>query len=469
MKKSIEEMVQNLKSTEEIGKVLLRMSLEIAREFYRQALELLDKYLLQIKDKRLKSEGLCPKRVVSPLGSVRVRRRKYRDDAGGYRYLLDDVLGLEGRSPLTPELKEDCAYIATLLPFMKSAQVIEQTIPEAAVSLATVHRMVERIAEPVIREEEAKRRQLYETGEIAQSGDKVVPLLFMEADGVNIALQREKRKKAEMKIGIAYEGWQEISKGRYEVTGKTAYHSISSGERFWEGFSLKLAGKYDLSHIKQNIIGGDGASWVKDGVELLGDSIFQLDRFHLLRALRQALSQQKEQINPVYRVCNERDLPVAFGLLYEALIKAKGKEKEKIEQVIEYLADNMQGLKDYRSNIGEAGKRLRRTGAIESNVDKLAANRLKKRGMSWTIAGANRMVCLTILCFEGKLSEVCHPKKVKDKVAPPVKKLRRLLTKTYSEAEGKWLQASLPSLYGPHVNRPWVQSLKHISEVSFNA
>lgn len=466
MKKSIAKIVQNLKGGEGLGEVLVKISMEIAREFYRRVLELVDNYLFQMKDKGLKSEGFYPKWVISPLGSVRVRRRKYRDDAGGYRYLLDDVLGLEGRSPLTPELKEDCAYVATLLPFMKSAQVIEQTLPEAAVSHATVHRMVRRIAEPVIREEEAKRKQLYETGEIAQSGDKVVPLLFIEADGVNIALQREQRKKAEIKIGIAYEGWQKKSKGRYEVTGKTAYHSLS-GERFWEGFSLKLAGRYDLSQIKQHIVGGDGAGWVKSGIDLLGGT-FQLDRFHLLRALRQALSQQKEQINPVYRACNEGDLPVAFRLLLEALNKAKGKEKEQLKQVIGYLADNAQGLKDYRIDIGEAGKGLRRTGAIESNVDKLAANRLKKRGMSWTIAGANRMVCLTILAFEGNLLEACHPKQVTDKMALPVTKLRRLLTKTYSEAEGKWLQASLPALYGPHINRPWVQSLKRLSEVSLN-
>lgn len=468
MKQSIAEMVQNLKGGEGLGEVLVKISMEIAREFYRQVLELVDNYLFQIKGTALKSEGLYPKWIISPLGSVRVRRRKYREDTGGYRYLLDDILGLEGRSPLTPEIKEDCAYIATLLPFMKSAQVIEQAIPEAAISHTTVHRVVERLAEPVMREAEAKRQQLYETGEMVSGGNRVVPRLFIEADGVNIALQREKKKKTEIKIGIAYEGWQEKSKGRYAVMGKTTYHSVSSGESFWEGFSLKLAGRYDLSQIKQYIVGGDGAGWVKNGVELLGDSCFQLDRFHLLRALRQALSQQKEQINPIYRACNEGDISVAFGLLQDALNKAKGKEREKIEQVMGYLADNAQGLKDYRIDMGETGQGLRRTGAIESNVDKTAANRLKKRGMSWTIAGANRMVCLTILVFEGKLPEACHSQKRKEKVVLPVVKLRRLLTKTYSEAAEKWLQATLPALYGPHINKPWVQSLKHLSEVSLN-
>ena len=87
----------------------MKISLEIARKFYRKVLELIDTYLFQTKDRQLKSEGLYPRWVISPLGSVRIRRRKYRDGVGGYRYLLDDYLGLEGKSPLTPEIKESCA------------------------------------------------------------------------------------------------------------------------------------------------------------------------------------------------------------------------------------------------------------------------------------------------------------------------------------------------------------------------
>lgn len=467
MKESIEEMVQNLKSAEDLLGVLVKLSLKLAREFCQRVLELLDEHLFQVRDKSLKVEHIRSRGVILPLGGIRVKRRQYLDREGKSHYLLDEFLGLAGKSPLTPVIKEIGILLSTLLPFRKSAQVLEQSLPQAAVSKTTLHSMVKSTAEPVLKEEEMKRRRVYETGKIPCGEGKVVPLLLMEADGVNIALQREQTRKAEVKIGICYEGWEEVSKGRYRLTGKTAYHGFGSGERFWEGFSVKLAGKYDLSRIKQHVVGGDGASWVKSGVALLGGR-FQLDRFHLLRALRQALSQQRDQINSVYQACNEGNLPVAFGLLTQSLDKARGKEKEEIEQVITYLADNAQGLRDYRADLGQAGKGLRRTGAIESNVDKLAANRLKKRGMSWTIAGANRMVCLIICCFEGKLSEVCRPKKSQDKLSPPVKRLRHLLTKTYREVEGKWLQASLPALYGPYVNRPWVKSLKHLSEVSLN-
>lgn len=466
MKVSIEEIVENLKSVEDFGLTLLRMSLEIAREFYRKVLELLDTYLFQTKDRKLKSEGLYPRWVISPLGSVRIRRRKYRDGEGGYRYLLDDYLGLEGKSPLTPEIKESCAYLTTLLPFQKSAQVMEQTLPEAAISHTTVHRLVKRIAEPVIEEEEGKKTRAYEWGEIPDGGERVVPHLLVEADGVNIALQREEKDKAEIKVGIAYEGWELVSKGRYKVQQKTSYCALDSESGFWEGFSLKLAHRYDLSRTNNIVVGGDGASWVKSGAELLG-GCFQLDRFHLLRGLRQALSRRRELVYPVYQACNEGNYPLALSYLDRAKGEATGEERQKIEQVIGYISDNAAGLRDYRLDAGAEGQHLRRTGAIESNVDKLVANRMKKRGMSWTIAGAKHMACLLMVAEEGQLGRVCRPDK-KENLALPVRKIRRILVKNYKEAADKWLKASLPALHGPHANRPWVKSLRHLSEVSFN-
>ena len=54
MKKSIAEIVQNLKGGEGLGEVLVKISMEIAREFYRRVLELVDNYLFQMKDKGLK-------------------------------------------------------------------------------------------------------------------------------------------------------------------------------------------------------------------------------------------------------------------------------------------------------------------------------------------------------------------------------------------------------------------------------
>jgi sporulation protein YlmC with PRC-barrel domain len=64
---------------------------------------------------------------------------------------------------------------------------------------------------------------VYEAGVIPESEGKIVPCLFVEADGTSVALQREKSRRAEVKIGIAHEGWQEVSTDRYRTKEKTVY------------------------------------------------------------------------------------------------------------------------------------------------------------------------------------------------------------------------------------------------------
>ncbi len=467
MKESLEELTDKLKSGEVISDLVVKMSLKIARDACKQILELMDEYLLQTKDKCWKVERIRSRLAIFTLGGVRFRRRQYLDQDGNLRYLLDEYLGLEGKSPLTPELKESGAFLTTLLPFMKCEQVMNQSLLQASVSHTTLHRNVKRITESWLQAEDSLRKRTYDTGDAPVAGERAVPRLLIEADGVNIALQRERQRKAEIKVGIAYEGWEEVSRERYRLTGKTSYCALTSGDRFWEGFSLQLAARYDFTRASDIVVGGDGAGWVKTGADLLG-GYFQLDRFHLLRALRRALSWQTNLIKPVYAACNEGNWLTAHSILRQALQTARGTEKEEILRLIRYLSANIAGLKDRPLDTGKDGTRPRRTGAIESNVDKLVANRMKKKGMSWTLKGARHMACLLMLSAEHKLTEVCRPSQTKVKGKTALKKQYRILVKNIENLEGKWLQASIPALYGPHQNRHWVKTLKHFSEVSLN-
>ena len=212
---------------------------------------------------------------------------------------------------------------------------------------------------------------------------------MVEADGASIALQREEERRTEVKLGIAYEGWQRVGENRYKLKEKISYTGIMDGERFWEGFSLTLAKKYDLSRVGQVIVGSDGAEWAREGADLLG-GIFQLDRFHLLRALRRGVG--GELAGKVYQACVVGDVAKADSLLRQAQEGTRGESAKQIAQLRGYLLNNSPGLRDYRLEVGYDG--LRGLGAIEGNVDKLIANRMKKRGMSWTRCGGNRMARL---------------------------------------------------------------------------
>jgi hypothetical protein len=63
--------------------------------------------------------------------------------------------------------------------------------------------------------------------------------------------------------------------------------------------------------------------------------------------------------------------------------------------------ENSFGPGDYRLEVDGDG--LEGLGATESDVDKLVANGMKKRGMNWTIKGAQRMARLISLRKMGQL------------------------------------------------------------------
>jgi len=198
---------------------------------------------------------------------------------------------------------------------------------------------------------------------------------YLEADGTDIALQREEARKAEVKAGVAYEGWKKVSKDCYRVTEKTVYTGIMDGYHFWKGLSLALAKKYGISKVGRVIVGGGGALWAKQGVELFG-GIYELDKFHLKRALNQTVD--KELARGIYGASIRVKWIKVDKLLIWVQQKAFGDQAREISRLRGYLMENAFGLRDYRSEVRDDS--LRSSGAIEGNVDKLVANRMKKRG-----------------------------------------------------------------------------------------
>ena len=428
-----------------------------AQELAKAVLEGVDEQLMKEKDQSLKVECLKEHRVKTVFGDVRIRRRLYRDSKGKSRFLLDEKMGLDKGCHVSPKLKEMASFTSSYFPFLGSENLLRAMLP-SGISHTTIHRLVGKLTDPYIRAEEREIKEVFEAGVIPESQGKLVPYLFVEADGTSIALQKEKARRAEVKTGIAYEGWEEVSKNRYKLKDKTVYTGIMSGDRFWEGFSLALAKKYDLSQIGNVIVGGDGAPWVKEGAEVLG-GIYQLDKFHLKRALHRALANDPLVVE-VYQACITGQTEKADKLLVEAQQKADADRQKEIMGLRGYLMANCYGLRDYRLEVG-GDDGLRGLGAIEGNVDKLVANRMKKRGMSWTINGAQRMARLIRLRETGQLhSWIPGADGLRDS-QPPKKKISN--RKTPEEHPGAWLDAGMPALHGPHQNRHWVQALRTLT------
>lgn len=466
MEISLPQTATELKSfVNQLDKVILAKAMEWAKQRYKTVMEAVDEAIAENRSDHLTIEHCREVWYQTCLGPVKVKRRQYRDREGKYRYLLDDIAGMNQYQHTTSSVRELALEMASSMPYRRSAEVLRKA---SAIDLPhqTIWRLVARAADPYLKKSERELKWFCETGEIPDEASKTVSRLFMEADGVMLSLQRERQRKVEVKLGIAYEGWERVGKDRYRTVNKTVYAAVAGEQAFWAGMILKLQSKYDLSRVKDTFVGGDGASWVKEGADYVNGR-FQLDRYHLNRELTIALGNDKETKGRVWHACKCGDAQLGLQIMAEALKQARGEKAERIAQAYRYLQENSTGLADYRLALGDEGKGLRRTGAMEGNVDKLIARRMKNQGMSWTIKGIRRLLCVRFLILEKKLTGWLVKEKIsKNQVSIPRKKIRHIVNHLSMELPDEWLQANIPALHGPHANRPWVQALKTISQES---
>jgi len=88
-----------------------------------------------------------------------------------------------------------------------------------------------------------------------------------------------------VKVGIAYSG-----KSSGKTQNKVIHLDLDDGEAFWQGLRpLKIAKVFDLSKLKEAIIGGDKAGFIRIGQKLFCGAFFRLGPFHVARAIKGAL------------------------------------------------------------------------------------------------------------------------------------------------------------------------------------
>jgi hypothetical protein len=445
----------------ELDKLFLAKLLEWGRGQFATMLAELDKSLRLVRSSALR---IVRKRAVwyrTCLGTVRVERTCYRGEDGRYRYLLDEALGMSRYRHSTSRVTGMALGLAVQMTFRRTAEVLRNLTP-MVLSHQTIHNQVARVADPYLKQQDREVRDFSQCGVLPDSEGRRVSRLMVEADGVALSLQRERTRKTEVKLGIAYEGWAKVGRDRYRTVNKTYFADTGEAHQQWAGMMVKLQKRYDMSGITDVIAGGDGAPWIRDGADDLG-ARFQLCQYHLNRALCFALGRRRDVIRAVQQACRCGRADLAKAILTEAGNGATREEAGRIENVGAYIAENASGLGDYRLSLGDAGKGLRRLGAIEGNVDKLIVRRMKKQGMNWRIVGIRRLLCVRFLYLEGRLDNWLNRTTAKTMPIAFKGQLHRHIERAVKRCYHAWLDGGLPALYGPHASHPWVMRLRELS------
>lgn len=433
-----------------------------------KTLEKMDKMLAESRDKGLKNKGLRAKYLTSLFGDTRYLRHAFYDKEGRFRFLLDEKLGLKENQRVSVARSK----LEATLAFTKSYRGVEDTfwlLLGKSRCFESIRQQVYKIGKELQAEEREEIEAIFE-GRVKDKDLGEREFAVLETDGTMIHLQGEKQRKAEVKLGVGYDGWEErYKKGKgFNLAHKFVYLGIEEGKKFSENLSL-FAKKYlGLDKVKHLLVGGDGATWITEN--LLGcfvNVFYQLCRFHLNRAIKTALGHNRG-LQRIIRYGLKKDAIAEVIRLLEKEMKRAPNKKENIQDLITYLTNNRQGIngvKKLRKKLSKEGKeKLHGTGAIEGNIDKGIANRFKKRGMRWSKVGANYLLKIGGKILNREWDEWWIKKKeiVPDAAVsmPMAREYRHLKGKVNHTIWQEYLERSIPALHGPYQDRSWVNKLK---------
>ena len=218
---------------------------------------------------------------------------------------------------------------------------------------------------------------------------------------------------------------------------------VPSGE--WQArIRERLYANYDLESSKAMIVGGDGGAWVSHSFDLVGikQTLRVLDAFHVKQAIHTAFGDVLETKQVIKQIYQQGFEAVEKTLLETVVGGTQASVKAKL--------NCLQYMRNHADEIVPAVS----LGAIESNVGKLVAQRMKTRGVSWSLPGAKAM--LAILFHQNELFEhTFHYQKAKSDQLKRPKRRKHIDT-------GSIHSASFPVLKSGKISSPYASLFKAI-------
>ncbi|MEP0774507.1 MAG: ISLre2 family transposase [Acidobacteriota bacterium] len=424
------------------------------------------------------SIGKRERSMQSLLGlEVRFARRGYRrvgpDGRVEYRWPLDELLGLAPEERFCPLVQQMAVGLAAQSSFREAAAFLREYL-QVPVSHQQVHRWVQAAGARREMEEQEQVAAVFERGEALVSEGQGAAVVVFEGDGMNVHLQREKADRAELKLCVMHEGWvaESPANRRYRLVKKVAVGGSLPTETLWQRVLLRFHGRYDAAKVGRVVVNGDGAGWVKAARAYLDGAEVYLDPYHRNQALRNGLGFAPDLLERAHAAIAEGNLDSLRQVLVEALGRAPGEEHvQRVKELRRYLRDNWDGLCDWRQAGKPVPEGARGLGAAEPQISHVLSRRMKKRGMSWRIAGAHRMALLRCLHAEGALAAwlerwatQCWSEAAP--ASPPSQAQRRQVLERLERTDpAEWLRGQIPLLAAGEGRTELGRLLKRLSSL----
>ncbi len=368
------------------------------------------------------------KKVISTIiGDVTLNRRYYQHkEQLNYIYLLDDFLGLEPHQRIDGNLEEDILRKASDMSYQKTIDSYEDIGIHSRVTVKNI-----------VHKYEAKSNDL-PTGE-----KRIVPYLYIEADEDHVAYQDGTNR--EIKLVYVHEGFKEKKsekeRSQLKVTRRFAGR-YEDTEELWEDVNYFIEEQYDTSKIKQLYLSGDGAHWIKKGLDYLpARTKFVLDPFHVSQSLKRAAVGVPQVFSTLHTWVKNDQLGYLedyfdVRLADEQLSKSSRKLLTAQRTYLRRHWEAIQSQKDEQYISCSA----------EGHVSHYLSARLSSRPMGWSNTGADHMAKLRMYILnDGSLTALIENKANKQRKERKIQQLDRRVSSKHRQAYAV-IQGKLPIL-----------------------
>ena len=374
---------------------------KLGRSMQAEIYELLDEEIFKsvVRKKKWHVEHKNePREILDVMGMVSFKRRGYVPKNGGENiYLLDEIIGLSGHQKVTLGAAAKALEEAIESSYSKGGKAASRkdAISKEKVK-ELVHGTIVEMPSPMPQKKK-KIRQLH----IVADEDHVSAQFWEKKGDLEKDSRGNKINTLMPKIVVVYEDIIDESpegskKHRYRLTGKKTFSGLYSGTdnyRLWEEVRDYIYDNYDPDTLERVYIAGDGAGWIKTGVDVITNSRFVLDKFHIMQYINSSVA----------HLDNGEEIK---GLLWEYINGAHKKElkeqyreilkvtespnkHDEVEKALKYFLNNWEGIEIRKTERGGVWGCC-----AEAQVSHVLSDRLSSRPMGWSSLGCDHMAKL---------------------------------------------------------------------------
>lgn len=301
-----------------------------------------------------------------------------------YVYPVDQVAGIEGYERIS----------------LKVAAELVGHAAEASYGESSRHITGEEISRQTVMKKIRKTKGLQLS---APQEKRKLEVLYIDADEDHVALQDG--SNTIVPIVTVHEGIKKECKHRNKCIN--AHHICAYGKKpedLWLKVANWIDDVYDEDTLKTIYIHGDGASWIKKGLDELAKAKLVLDKYHLNKSIIKATGAQPRYRGEIRQALREADQK-KFKRLVKDMIKEANSENEqkRIKEFRQYVANNWQGIEIYK--LEDCGG-----SSAEAHVSHVLSARMSSRPMGWSREGLKYMARLRTFYVNGGVVGVEHIK-----------------------------------------------------------